>query len=136
MPQFCAQMRFLFNINLFSLILILQFFFHHRNAVDVSAIVKDTYRLYESTPEDIHPKRMISDFTPLTKGQYPIFDKYPKFVVDYLVGYHHSLKLHHFSLRFFIYWDSLDSCPTVYHFLLKLRKALLQRKNYITISDD
>jgi len=62
-----------------------KFFFHHRNAVDVSAVIKDAYRFLESTPEDIHPKRMIGDFSPLTKGQYPIFDKYPKFVVDYLI---------------------------------------------------
>eukprot|EP00794_Sanderia_malayensis_P018697 gene18697-20585_t len=62
-----------------------KFFFHHRNAIDVNALIKETYRLYESTPDDIHPKRMISEFIPLTRGQYPIFDKYPKFVVDYLI---------------------------------------------------
>ena len=65
----------------------MQFFFHHRNAVDVGAVIKDAYRLYDSTPDDIHPKRMIAEFIPLTKGQYPIFDKYPKFVVDYLVSF-------------------------------------------------
>eukprot|EP00795_Rhopilema_esculentum_P001525 gene1525-15971_t len=62
-----------------------KFFFHHRNPVDISSVIKDSYRLFEATPDDIHPRRMLDDFVPLTKGQYPIFDKYPKFVVDYLI---------------------------------------------------
>lgn len=37
----------------------------------------------DSTPSDIHPKSMLSDFTPLTKGQYPVFNHYPEFLVEY-----------------------------------------------------
>uniref|UniRef100_UPI00398F2198 TBC1 domain family member 31 isoform X1 n=1 Tax=Pristiophorus japonicus TaxID=55135 RepID=UPI00398F2198 len=61
----------------------LEHFFHHRNNLDLSAVIKEAYHLMDTTPEDIHPKCMLDDFIPLTKGQYPIFNKYPKFIVDY-----------------------------------------------------
>ncbi|XP_033626137.1 TBC1 domain family member 31-like [Asterias rubens] len=60
-----------------------KYFFHHRNAVHVGNVISEAYRLWEVTPDDIHPKRMLEEFKPLTKGQYPIFNKYPKFIVDY-----------------------------------------------------
>ncbi|EDO35457.1 predicted protein [Nematostella vectensis] len=62
-----------------------EYFFHNRNAVDVGMVVREAYRLQDTTPADIHPKRMLDAFVPLTKGQYPVFNKYPKFVVDYQV---------------------------------------------------
>ncbi|GCC23790.1 TBC1 domain family member 31 isoform X1 [Chiloscyllium punctatum] len=61
----------------------LEHFFHHRNNLDLSAVIKEAYHLMDTTPEDIHPKRLLDDFVPLTRGQYPIFNKYPKFVIDY-----------------------------------------------------
>ncbi|NXH58017.1 TBC31 protein, partial [Rhabdornis inornatus] len=60
-----------------------EYFFHHRNNVDINVVIKEAYHLMEATPLDIHPQRMLDDFTPLTKGQYPIFNKYPMFIVDY-----------------------------------------------------
>ncbi|XP_033011696.1 TBC1 domain family member 31 isoform X2 [Lacerta agilis] len=60
-----------------------EYFFHHRNNLDIGAVLKEAYHLMECTPADIHPRRMLEDFVPLTKGQYPIFNKYPKFIVDY-----------------------------------------------------
>ena len=63
-----------------------QYFFHNRNAVEVGAVVREAYRLQDSTPVEVHPKRMLEPFAPLTKGQYPIFNKYPKFIVDYQVN--------------------------------------------------
>lgn len=39
----------------------------------------------EATPEDIHPRGSLEDIKPLTVGQYPVFNKYPKFIVDYQV---------------------------------------------------
>lgn len=62
---------------------LLQYFFHHRNNVDINVVIKEVYHLMEATPLDIHPQRMLDDFTPLTKEQYPVFNKYPTFVVDY-----------------------------------------------------
>ncbi|KAL6489427.1 hypothetical protein MHYP_G00031680 [Metynnis hypsauchen] len=60
-----------------------EYFFHHRNTLDVSAMLKETYRLMETTPADLHPSSMLSDFEPLTREQYPIFNKYPTFIVEY-----------------------------------------------------
>ncbi|XP_072183724.1 TBC1 domain family member 31 isoform X1 [Excalfactoria chinensis] len=60
-----------------------EYFFHHRNNLDVNTVIKRAYHLMETTPSDIHPQRVLDDFMPLTKGQYPVFNKYPKFVVDY-----------------------------------------------------
>lgn len=60
-----------------------QYFFHHRNNLDVGAMIKEAYRLMSSTPADIHPQTTLSDFSPLTKGQYPVFNHYPKFIVEY-----------------------------------------------------
>ncbi|XP_056341862.1 TBC1 domain family member 31 isoform X2 [Oenanthe melanoleuca] len=60
-----------------------EYFFHHRNNVDINVVIKEAYHLMEATPLDIHPQLMLDDFTPLTKGQYPVFNKYPVFIVDY-----------------------------------------------------
>ncbi|NWH95151.1 TBC31 protein, partial [Aegithalos caudatus] len=60
-----------------------EYFFHHRNNVDINVVIKEAYHLMETTPRDIHPQHMLDDFTPLTKGQYPVFNKYPTFIVDY-----------------------------------------------------
>ncbi|XP_038145493.1 TBC1 domain family member 31 isoform X1 [Cyprinodon tularosa] len=60
-----------------------EYFFHHRNNLDVGAMIKEAYRIMCSTPADIHPQTMLSDFTPLTSGQYPVFNQYPEFIVEY-----------------------------------------------------
>lgn len=60
-----------------------QYFFHHRNNMDIGDMIKEAYRIMDSTPPDIHPKNMLSDFTPLTKGQYPVFNAYPEFIAEY-----------------------------------------------------
>ncbi|NWV72048.1 TBC31 protein, partial [Malurus elegans] len=60
-----------------------EYFFHHRNNLDINVVIKEAYHLMETTPLDIHPQRMLDDFIPLTKGQYPVFNKYPTFIVDY-----------------------------------------------------
>ncbi|XP_062848015.1 TBC1 domain family member 31 [Trichomycterus rosablanca] len=60
-----------------------EYFFHHRNNLDISSMLKEAYRLMDSTPPDLHPSSMLTDFEPLTRGQYPIFNKYPTFIVEY-----------------------------------------------------
>ncbi|XP_061529879.1 LOW QUALITY PROTEIN: TBC1 domain family member 31 [Phycodurus eques] len=60
-----------------------EYFFHHRNNLDMEAMIKDAYRLMIKTPADIQPMRLLSDVTPLTKGQYPVFNHYPEFIVEY-----------------------------------------------------
>lgn len=46
-------------------------------------MMKEAYRIMDSTPSDIHPRNMLSDFTPLPKGYYPVFNHYPEFIVEY-----------------------------------------------------
>uniref|UniRef100_H3DP21 TBC1 domain family member 31 n=1 Tax=Tetraodon nigroviridis TaxID=99883 RepID=H3DP21_TETNG len=60
-----------------------EYFFRHRNTMDMRNMIKEAYRIMDSTPADIHPKNMLSDFTPLTRGQYPVFNHYPEFLVEY-----------------------------------------------------
>ncbi|CAN8183730.1 unnamed protein product [Coccothraustes coccothraustes] len=60
-----------------------EYFFRHRNNVDINVVIKEAYHLMEATPLDIHPQHMLDDFTPLTKGQYPVFNKYPMFIMNY-----------------------------------------------------
>ncbi|XP_028392859.1 TBC1 domain family member 31-like [Dendronephthya gigantea] len=62
-----------------------EYFVHHRNACDISAVIQEAYHLQNTSPSDIDPGKMLEDFKPLTKGQYPVFNKYPKFIVDYQV---------------------------------------------------
>ncbi|XP_061919538.1 TBC1 domain family member 31 isoform X2 [Entelurus aequoreus] len=60
-----------------------EYFFHHRNNLNLEDMIKESYRLMNKTPADIHPRRTLADFTPLTKGQYPVFNQYPEFIVEY-----------------------------------------------------
>ena len=70
-----------------------QYFFHHRNAVDLGHVLREAYRLMDATPGDIHPRSGPTDqYRPLTHGQYPVFNKYPKFIVDYQVTLMYSNK--------------------------------------------
>ncbi|XP_039320439.1 TBC1 domain family member 31 isoform X2 [Saimiri boliviensis] len=60
-----------------------EFFFHHRNNLDINVVIRQVYHLMETTPTAIHPDSMLHVFVALTKGQYPVFNQYPKFIVDY-----------------------------------------------------
>ncbi|WAR11356.1 TBC31-like protein [Mya arenaria] len=62
-----------------------RYFFHHRNAVDLKHVLREAYRIMDATPDNIHPRNTLDNFQPLTRGQYPVFNKYPKFIVDYQV---------------------------------------------------
>ncbi|XP_011603682.2 TBC1 domain family member 31 isoform X1 [Takifugu rubripes] len=60
-----------------------EYFFHHRNTLNMGMMIKEAYCIMDSTPSDIHPRNMLSDFTPLPKGHYPVFNHYPEFIVEY-----------------------------------------------------
>lgn len=62
----------------------LKYFFHNRNSVDLNAIIRETYHLMECTPENDETQSVMECFNPLPKGMaYPVFNKYPEFIVDY-----------------------------------------------------
>ncbi|KAL2084281.1 hypothetical protein ACEWY4_019799 [Coilia grayii] len=60
-----------------------EYFFHHRNNFDIDGMIKEAYRLMEATPAEVHPRSALSDLEPLLRGQYPVFNKYPTFIVEY-----------------------------------------------------
>ncbi|XP_073925248.1 TBC1 domain family member 31 isoform X2 [Castor canadensis] len=60
-----------------------EYFFHHRNNLDINVVIREVYHLMDTTPANIHPDSMLDVFVALTKGQYPVFNQYPKFIVDY-----------------------------------------------------
>lgn len=62
----------------------IKFFFHNRNSVDLNAIIRETYHLMDCTPENDQMQSVAEEFKPLPKGvAYPVFNKYPEFIVDY-----------------------------------------------------
>lgn len=64
-----------------------EYFFRHRNAISISLLVKKADYLYEKTLQDhanVRFSRHYSrPFEGLTSPQYPVFNQYPEFVVDY-----------------------------------------------------
>ncbi|XP_075405425.1 TBC1 domain family member 31 [Tenrec ecaudatus] len=60
-----------------------EYFFHHRNNLDINVVVREAYHLMDTTPSSIHPASMLAAFVALTQGQYPVFNQYPRFIVDY-----------------------------------------------------
>lgn len=57
----------------------------HQSTVNLKVVLQDAYRMQEATPPAIHPHKTLGDFVPLTSGTYPIFNKYPKYIVNYQV---------------------------------------------------
>ncbi|KAL0279365.1 UNVERIFIED_CONTAM: hypothetical protein PYX00_000942 [Menopon gallinae] len=58
-------------------------FFRKQNAIDIKLLLSKCYHFLENTPSDIHPRRYISSFSPLEKGNtYGSYDAYPKLILD------------------------------------------------------
>ena len=45
-------------------------------------LLSKTYMLCEKTSAEVHPRQYLEDFKPLEKGSYPVFNQYPKFIVE------------------------------------------------------
>ena len=71
----------------------MQFFFQHQNAVDIGSVIKEANLLQHTTPPELHPEKLLDPFVPLSKGTYPVFNKYPKFIVDYQVQERQRIRL-------------------------------------------
>ena len=56
-------------------------------------MVREANLLRQTTPSELHPERLLDAFVPLTKGTYPVFNKYPKYVVDYQVQERQRIRL-------------------------------------------
>lgn len=52
-------------------------FFHDQNPIEVSRLVAKARKIMNKCPEDLHPKRFLPPLSPIPKGVYPKFLKYP-----------------------------------------------------------
>ncbi|XP_021932059.1 TBC1 domain family member 31 isoform X2 [Zootermopsis nevadensis] len=60
-----------------------EYFFHNQNPVDMKQFISKTYMLCNKTRKEVHPRQYLTAFKPLEKGSYPVFNQYPKFIIDY-----------------------------------------------------
>ncbi|KAI8816678.1 uncharacterized protein EV422DRAFT_544488 [Fimicolochytrium jonesii] len=61
-----------------------EFFFTHQMPTwPLSTILTSAYKLGPHTPSSLRPKTYIKPFAPLPKGDYPIYNAYPSFIVNY-----------------------------------------------------
>lgn len=60
-----------------------EYFFQRRNAVRVNSVILLAYKLAESTPSSLSSASFVAPFTPCLQGEYPMFNKYPEFIVNY-----------------------------------------------------
>ncbi|XP_023714197.1 TBC1 domain family member 31 isoform X2 [Cryptotermes secundus] len=60
-----------------------EYFFHNQNPVDMKRFISKTYMLCNKTRKEVHPRQYLSAFKPLEKNSYPVFNQYPKFIIDY-----------------------------------------------------
>jgi hypothetical protein len=60
-------------------------FLHRQNPISMEGFIKSVYKLRADTPNDMIPGKTEASAAnfPLGVGQYPIFDRYPKYVVNF-----------------------------------------------------
>ncbi|KAI8905481.1 WD40-repeat-containing domain protein [Gorgonomyces haynaldii] len=60
-----------------------EYFFQRRNPTNVNQVILLAYKLSDATPSSLSPSSFVSGFMPLLHGDYPVFNKYPEFIVNY-----------------------------------------------------
>ncbi|CAG9766198.1 unnamed protein product [Ceutorhynchus assimilis] len=66
-------------------------FFYSQRPLDTKTLITKTYHILNHTSSSNHPRQYLSMFTCLTCGSYPIFDEYPKEVVNFQVEHMNHL---------------------------------------------
>ncbi|CAH0546083.1 unnamed protein product [Brassicogethes aeneus] len=59
------------------------FFYHNQNAVDVKKLISKTYWILDKTCVKLHPRQYFDDFRGIKTDGYPVFNDYPKTVVEF-----------------------------------------------------
>jgi hypothetical protein len=59
------------------------FFFQRRNPTNVTSLILKAYSLKQNSPTSIDPSSFLRPFLPSPPGEYPIFNQYPQFIVNY-----------------------------------------------------
>ncbi|KAJ3121971.1 TBC1 domain member 31 [Nowakowskiella sp. JEL0407] len=58
-------------------------FYMHSNALQLEEIFQIATKLNSTTPPKLHPATFYQPFQPIISGNYPIFNKFPVYIVDY-----------------------------------------------------
>ncbi|XP_037084695.1 TBC1 domain family member 31-like [Pollicipes pollicipes] len=61
----------------------ISYYFRNQNVVSVRHVVRRAYVIHESTPADIHPRGFMEKFEAIGAEAYPVFNKYPTFIVNH-----------------------------------------------------
>lgn len=59
------------------------YFFQRRNPTNATSIILKAYEIKAKSPTSIDPSTFLKPFTPCPPGEYPIFNQYPQFIVNY-----------------------------------------------------
>ncbi|KAI3384871.1 hypothetical protein SNEBB_008493, partial [Seison nebaliae] len=59
------------------------FFFHHRNSISIKQLIVTAHQVGRRLPDKLNWLKTFNPFEPLPEMTYPVFNKYPKFIVDY-----------------------------------------------------
>ncbi|KAI8894406.1 WD40-repeat-containing domain protein [Globomyces pollinis-pini] len=59
------------------------YFFQRRQATNISTLLLKVYEIKLKTPTELDVSSFISSFKPMEHGEYPIFNQYPQFIVNY-----------------------------------------------------
>lgn len=70
-----------------------EYFFRHQNTVDIGKVILEANLMQQTTPSELHPEHLLEPFVPLTQGTYPVFNKYPKYIVDYQIQERQRIRL-------------------------------------------
>lgn len=60
-----------------------EYFFRRRNAVTLNQVIVQAYTIQDATPSRFAPASFLSAFSACPVGEYPVFNKYPEFIVNY-----------------------------------------------------
>ena len=61
--------------------------------MDVGKVILEANLMQQTTPSELHPEHLLEPFVPLTQGTYPVFNKYPKYIVDYQIQEQQRIRL-------------------------------------------
>ena len=56
-------------------------------------MIREANVLQKTTPHKLHPEYILNAFVPLSKGTYPVFNKYPEYIVGYQVQERQRIRL-------------------------------------------
>ncbi|KAF0301827.1 TBC1 domain family member 31 [Amphibalanus amphitrite] len=59
------------------------YYFRNQNVVSVRHVMRRAYSVHENTPDELHARHYMDKFEPIGPNAYPVFNKYPTFIVNH-----------------------------------------------------